>query len=99
METIKIDRRRTTTIPAFRPKGRTFDRAQLLTAAKYAALTVAGILLFKAGRANALTERGCDAIGGEVFALFLPVLYYMISRTVRDMIEDAQNDKYKNRRT
>lgn len=42
------------------------------TVAKYAALTVAGVLLFRAGAAYALTERGYKAIGGEVFALFLP---------------------------
>ena len=41
-------------------------RAFWLNVAKYAALTVAGILLFRAGAAYALTERGYKAIGGEV---------------------------------
>lgn len=50
------------------------------TVAKYAALTVAGVLLFRAGAAYALTERGYKAIGGEVFALFLPVFYYRPER-------------------
>ncbi len=90
MEPMKIERRRATMLPAFRPKRRTLDREQLLTVAKYAALTLAGILLFRAGQARALIERGCAAVGGEAFALFLPALYYMISRTVRDVIADKQ---------
>ena len=61
--------------------------------AKYAALTLAGIILFRAGQARALTERGYAAVGGEGFALLLPAFYYLISRAVRDMIEDAQNGK------
>lgn len=61
------------------------------TVAKYAALTVAGVLLFRAGAAYALTERGYKAIGGEVFALFLPVFYYTISATVRDYIKEIKS--------
>lgn len=61
------------------------------TVAKYAALTVAGVLLFRAGAAYALTERGYKAIGGEVFALFLPVFYYTISAMVRDYITEIKS--------
>ncbi|MEY8313482.1 hypothetical protein AALA61_16305, partial [Oscillospiraceae bacterium 42-9] len=42
--------------------------------AKYAALTLFGFLLLKAGAARALADRGYQALGGEVFALFIPVL-------------------------
>lgn len=35
--------------------------------------------------------RGYFAVGGEVFALFLPVFYYCLSRTVRDLITDIKN--------
>ena len=42
---------------------------------KYAALTIAGIMLFREGAARALAYRGYFAVGGEVFALFLPVFY------------------------
>ena len=55
---------------------------------KYAALTIAGIMLFREGAARALAYRGYFAVGGEVFALFLPVFYYCLSRTVRDLITD-----------
>lgn len=62
----------------------------ILTVAKYAALTIAGIILFRAGAAYGLKERGCSAVGGEAFALLLPVLYPLISAVVRCYIEDAK---------
>ena len=67
-------------------------RAFWLNVAKYAALTVAGILLFRAGAAYALTERGYKAIGGEVFALFLPVFFYIASVAVRDWFRDIKQE-------
>lgn len=60
------------------------------TVAKYAALTVAGVLLYRAGAAFALAERGYRAVGGEVFALFLPVFYYEIAACVRDYIKKQE---------
>lgn len=62
------------------------------TVAKYAALTVAGVLLFRAGANCAFTQRGYRAIGGEVFALFLPVIYYAISATVRDWFKEIKQE-------
>lgn len=62
----------------------------ILTVAKYAVLTLAGIILFRAGAAYGLKERGYSATGGEAFALLLPVLYPLISAVVRDYIEDAK---------
>ncbi len=70
-----------------------YERAEVWVVVKYAVLTLAGILIFRAGQARALIERGYDAVGGEAFALFLPVGYYLISRAVRDGIEDARNEK------
>lgn len=58
--------------------------------AKYAALMVLGILLYRIGAARALVERGYSAIGGEVFALFIPVFYWLFSRMIRDFIEDVK---------
>ena len=75
--------------PRRRSKKHTRRRVRLngWTVAKYAALTV----LFRAGAAYALTERGYKAIGGEVFALFLPVFYYTISATARDYIKEIKS--------
>lgn len=55
------------------------------TAARYVILTVAGVLLYKAGAACALRERGYFAIGGEAVFLLLPVLYCLAAAVVRDM--------------
>lgn len=61
------------------------------TVAKYAALTLAGIILFRAGAAYGLKERGYSAVGGEAFALLLPVFWYAAEKTLRDFITDAKN--------
>lgn len=65
------------------------------TVIKYAILTLVGIFLFCVGSAVALRERGYHAVGGEVFALLLPVLYYLISTTVRDWIADIRDGQWK----
>ncbi len=57
------------------------------TALKYAGLTIAGIVLFRIGAAEAYAQRGYKAIGGEVFALFLPFFYWIVSDTVKDMLD------------
>ena len=59
---------------------------------KYAALTIAGIMLFREGAARALAYRGYFAVGGEVFALFLPVFFYVASVTVRDWFRDIKQE-------
>ena len=60
--------------------------------AKYAALTLFGFLLFKAGAARALEDRGYQALGGEVFALFILVFYCMFSRVIRDFMDDMKKE-------
>ena len=75
-----------------RTRGRTSRRAKVsrATIALYASLTVAGIMLFRAGAAVAYAERGYNAVGGEVFALFLPAFYYIISQAVGDIVADMK---------
>ncbi len=65
-------------------------RVNVWTVAKYAALSLAGIILFRAGAAYGLKERGYSAVGGEAFALLLPVFWYTMEKTVRGYIEDAK---------
>ena len=72
------------------------ERVRLAVIAKYAALTLAGIMLFRAGQARAMTERGYAAVGGEVFALFLPAYYFIISKLARDVIADKQGNSKNN---
>ena len=42
-----------------------------------------------------MRERGYEAVGGEAFALLLPVLYYLISTTVKDWIDDIRAEARK----
>ena len=73
-----------------RTRRRTSRRAKVsrATIALYASLT--GIMLFRAGAAVAYAERGYNAVGGEVFALFLPAFYYIISQAVGDIVADMK---------
>lgn len=61
------------------------------TVAWYVFLTVAGVLLYKLGAAYALRERGYFAVGGEALALLLPVFYYCVAATVRDIVRDMKD--------
>lgn len=58
---------------------------------KYLALFLVGVILFKLAAAQALIDRGYSAVGGEVFFLFLPVIYYLISKIVRDWLDDLKD--------
>lgn len=76
-----------------RPKRRVCIRKRIArlngwTVAWYAFLTVAGVVLYKAGAMYALRERGYHAVGGEALALLLPVLYYAVAVTIGDIIKD-----------
>lgn len=84
---LKIERHMPVNPCRKRVKWRLRDYIPMAAVVKYAALTVTGYLLFRAGQARALAERGYEALGGEVFALFLPGLYWMGSRVVRDILD------------
>lgn len=83
---MKIERRKPVNLFRIKRKWRIRDHIPLVAVAKYAALTLAGILLFRTGQAQALAERGYEAFGGEVFALFFPLFYWMVSRIIRDIL-------------
>lgn len=61
----------------------------------FAVCELAAVLLvttatFKWGRGAALSERGCDALGGEYMLLLLPALYYAGKRTLLDCVTDIR---------
>lgn len=91
MKPIKIERRESVRPRRKRQGFPWYERAEVWGVAKYAALTLAGIMLFRAGQARGLIDRGYAAVGGEVFALFLPAYYFIISKLVRDVIADTQD--------
>lgn len=59
----------------------------------YILLTIAGIILFHIGSDMAYAERGYKAIGGEGFALLLPLFYLIFSCTVQDFVRDLRELK------
>ena len=63
------------------------------TVAWYVFLTVTGVLLYKAGAAYAMRERGYFAVGGEALALLLPVVYYCAAATIRNIVRDWKNGR------
>lgn len=84
---MKIERHMSISLYRKRIKWRLWEHIRPTVVVKYTVLTLAGFLLFRAGQARALAERGYEALGGEVFALFLPGLYWMVSRVVRDILD------------
>ncbi len=79
---IKIERHEPVNLFRKHKQWRLRDHIRLAAVVKYTALTVTGFLLFRAGQAHALAERGYEALGGEVFALFLPGFYWMVSQII-----------------
>lgn len=51
---------------------------------KYGLLTIAGVALYLLAREYALAERSYEAVGGEVFLLGLPLIWYAVESTIRD---------------
>ncbi len=51
---------------------------------KWTSITICGILLFKWGQAAAYAQRGYEAIGGEIFLLFLPLFWWLIETTAKE---------------
>lgn len=83
---MKIERRLPANLYRKPKKRRLRDSIPVAAVVKYATLTIVGVILFCSGQARALAERGHKAIGGEGFALFLPVLYWMVSSIVKDVL-------------
>jgi hypothetical protein len=52
--------------------------------AKWTAITVCGILLFKLGQAVAYAQRGYIAIGGEIFLLLLPLFWRLMETAIKE---------------
>ncbi len=63
------------------------------TITKYALLALAGLVAFALLSCHFYGVRGYKAVGGEVFALLLPVLYYVLRKTVRDIFTTEEGGK------
>lgn len=58
---------------------------------KYLGLSLLGFIFFCMAAKQARLERGYSAMGGEAVFLFLPLFYYLISKIVRDWLDDLRN--------
>ncbi len=59
-------------------------------AIKYAILTVCGVILFTVLNRAANTERTAASIGGEVFLLILPLMWWIVERTIKDFVGECK---------
>lgn len=72
------------------------------TAIKYIVITIVGILLFSEMNQVANADRITDSVGGEGLFLFLPLLWWLLERTTKDLVsenkamqQDAKHKAYK----
>lgn len=71
----------------------TVYRSSLLRALEAVVVILVSFLLFRMGQAQALHERGHEAIGGEYLLLGLPVLYYLLRAVLKDYLADRRPRK------
>lgn len=60
------------------------------TVIKYLFISLVGAVGFVAANSAATVSRGYDAIGGEVFFIILPVLWWIAERAARDIKRDIK---------
>lgn len=72
------------------------------TAIKYIVITIVGILLFSEMNQAANADRITDSVGGEGLFLFLPLLWWLLERTIKDLVsenkalrQDTKHNTYK----
>lgn len=65
------------------------DRSKAVGAAiKYLIITVSGLVLFLTLNRAANAERIADSVGGEGLFLFLPLLWWLTERTIKDLFSE-----------
>ncbi len=57
-------------------------------AIKYAIITVCGAVLFITVNRAANAERSAASVGGEAFFLILPLMWWIVERTVKDLLAE-----------
>lgn len=67
-------------------------RKQFKKFLKWFGLIIAGIILFMLGSKQAFHQRGYEAVGGEIFLLLLPAVYYFFEQMVHELAEEIKED-------
>ena len=63
------------------------------TLLKYAIITMCGLILFTLANDAANAERISNSVGGEAVFVLLPVLWWIIERTIKDSVAEARKAK------
>lgn len=70
------------------------------TVLKYAIITMCGLILFTLANDAANARRVSDSVGGEAVFVLLPVLWWLVERSIKDAIAEAKQVKLsRNERT
>ena len=65
------------------------EKRAVIRLVKWTAIVLASLLMFAALKETAFRERGYIARGGEYVFLLFPILYYIASRTIKDVVAEA----------
>lgn len=68
-------------------------RTRAETVLKYAIITMCGLILFMLANDAANAERISNSVGGEAVLVLLPVLWWVIERTIKDSVAEARKAK------
>lgn len=55
---------------------------------KYIIIAIVGVILFITVNRAANTERPAASVGGEAFFLILPLIWWIVERTVKDLLAE-----------
>ncbi len=68
-------------------------RIRAETVLKYAIITMCGLILFTLANDAANAERISNSVGGEAVFVLLPVLWWVVERSIKDAATEAKKAK------
>lgn len=68
-------------------------RTRAETVLKYAIITMCGLILFTLANDSANAERISNSVGGEAVFVLLPVLWWVVERSIKDAAAEAKKAK------
>lgn len=68
-------------------------RTRAETVLKYAIITMCGLIIFTLANDAANAERISNSVGGEAVFVLLPVLWWVVERSIKDAAAEAKKAK------
>lgn len=68
-------------------------RTRAETVLKYAIITMCGLIIFTLANDAANAERISNSVGGEAVFVLLPVLWWVIEKSIRDSVAEVKKSK------